>query len=144
MAHEVYITNIARFLPGNAVKNEEMEEYLGYVGGNIISRSKSIILRNNKIVSRYYAIDKNGNSTHTNYELAAQAIKNLESDSFKIADLDLLTCGTTTPDQLLPSHASMVHGEINSHPMEAISFSGSCSSGSINSSSSSLVDKLWF
>lgn len=129
MNKSVYINRIAKFLPGNPVSNDEMEQYLGFVGGDFRSRSKAIILRNNKITTRYYALDKNGNSTHNNAELTAEAVKGLVSSNFKLDDIQLLTCGTTTPDQLLPSHASMVHGELKSRPVEAISFSGSCCSG---------------
>lgn len=129
MTQAVYINKVARFLPGPPVSNDEMEEYLGFVGGNLRSKSKAIILRNNKITNRYYAITKDGKSTHSNYELAAAAIKNLEDESFKINDIQLLACGTTTPDQLLPSHASMVHGALLNKPVESISFSGSCCSG---------------
>lgn len=129
MNKPVYINRIAGFLPGDPVSNDEMEQYLGFVGGNFRSKSKAIVLRNNKITTRYYAIDKNGNSTHSNVQLTAEAIRKLQSDDFKISDIQLLTCGTTSPDQILPSHASMVHGELNSHPHEAISFSGSCCSG---------------
>ena len=129
MNKPVYINRIAGFLPGDPVSNDEMEQYLGFVGGNFRSKSKAIVLRNNKITTRYYAIDKNGNSTYSNAQLAVEAIRRLQSEDFKISDIQLLTCGTTSPDQILPSHASMVHGELNSHPHEAISFSGSCCSG---------------
>jgi 3-oxoacyl-[acyl-carrier-protein] synthase III len=129
MNKSVYINRIAGYLPGDPVSNDEMEQYLGFVGGNFRSKSKALVLRNNKITTRYYAIDKEGKHTHNNAQLTAEAIRRLESDDFRIGDIQLLTCGTTSPDQLLPSHASMVHGELKSHPHEAISFSGSCCSG---------------
>ncbi|MBS1635122.1 MAG: beta-ketoacyl-ACP synthase III [Bacteroidetes bacterium] len=129
MPDNVYINKIAKFLPGNPVNNDEMEEYLGFVGGDIRSRAKPLILRNNKITSRYYAIDKQGNSMYTNAEMTARAIKNLCTDGRTIQDIDLLTCGTTSPDQFLPGHAPMVHGLLNAGPVEAISFAGSCCSG---------------
>ena len=127
MEREVYINRIANFLPGNPIGNDEMEEYLGYIDGKK-SRSKAIILRNNKITSRYYSHDKQGKNTHTNTELTAEAIKALCTDGFKLDDIELLTSGTTSPDQLLPGHAIMVHGLLKSRPIEAISFSGSCCS----------------
>lgn len=129
MNKPVYINRIAGFLPGDPVSNDEMEQYLGFVGGNFRSKSKAIVLRNNKITNRHYAIDKKGNSAYSNVQLTAEAIRRLESDDFKLTDIQLLTCGTTSPDQLLPSHASMVHGELGNTPHEAISFSGSCCSG---------------
>jgi 3-oxoacyl-[acyl-carrier-protein] synthase-3 len=128
MNKAVYINRIAKFLPGEPVGNEEMEEYLGYVDGRK-SRSKSIVLRNNKITKRYYSRDKQGNSTHTNAELTAEAIKALCTDGFRLEDIELLTSGTTSPDQILPAHGVMVHGLLKTRPIEAITFSGSCCSG---------------
>lgn len=128
MDRAVYINRIAKFLPGEPVSNEEMEEYLGYIDGRK-SRSKSIVLRNNRITTRYYSRDKQGNSTHTNAELTAEAIRKLCTGGFKLDDIELLTCGTTSPDQILPAHGIMVHGLLKSRPVETISFSGSCCSG---------------
>lgn len=128
MTKSVYINRLAKFLPNDPVPNDEMESYLGMIGGNP-SRARAIVLRNNKIKTRYYALNKNGNSTHTNAQLAAKAIKNLCDDYFKVEDIELLACGTTSPDQLLPSHASMVHGELSTNPIEILSSSGGCSSG---------------
>jgi len=126
MSNTVYINRISKYFPGEPVNNDSMEDYLGYVGGDIKSKSKPIILRNNKIKNRYYALDKHGNSTHTNTELTVEAIKGLTDEYFSLEDIELLTCGTTTPDQLLPGHANMVHGALKARPIEAISFSGSC------------------
>jgi 3-oxoacyl-[acyl-carrier-protein] synthase III len=128
MNSKVYINRIAKFLPGNPISNEEMEEYLGFIDGKK-SRSKSIVLRNNKISTRYYARDKQGNVTYNNAELTSEAVKALCNDNFSPSDIELLTCGTTSPDQLLPSHAAMVHGLLNARAIEAISFSGACGSG---------------
>lgn len=126
MSHTVFINDIAKFLPGKPVSNDEMELYLGYLDGKTPSRAKSIVLRNNQIKNRYYAIDSNGNSMYSNAQLAAEAIRGLANDNFRLEEIDLLTCGTTSPDQILPSHASMVHGELGIRPMEAISFTGAC------------------
>jgi 3-oxoacyl-[acyl-carrier-protein] synthase-3 len=128
MDRTVYINRIAKFLPGDPVNNDEMEEYLGMVDGRK-SRAKAIVLRNNRITKRFYSRDKQGNSTHTNAELTAEAIKGICNDQFHVDDIELLTCGTTSPDQLLPAHGVMVHGLLKSRPIEAISFSGSCCSG---------------
>lgn len=128
MDRSVYINRIAKFLPGNPISNEEMEDYLGCVDGRK-SRSKAIILRNNKIKTRYYARDKEGNSSHTNAELTAEAIKSLCTNGFTLDQIELLTSGTTSPDQILPAHGVMVHGLLKTKPIEAISFSGSCCSG---------------
>lgn len=105
-----------------------MESYLGMVEGSP-SKAKPIILRNNRIKSRYYALDKEGNSTHSNTELTVEAIKTLFGDGFNVEDIDLLSCGTTSPDQLLPSHTSMVHGLLMNKPVEILSPAGSCCAG---------------
>jgi 3-oxoacyl-[acyl-carrier-protein] synthase-3 len=128
MAGEVYITNISKYLPNDPISNEEMEEILGMINGKP-SRAKNLVLRNNQIRTRYYAMDKNGNSTHTNAELTAEAIKKLTGNDFALDDIDLLACGTTSPDQLLPSHTAMVHGVLKIKPVEIISMSGACCTG---------------
>jgi 3-oxoacyl-[acyl-carrier-protein] synthase-3 len=128
MPKEVYITRVAKFLPNKPVTNEEMEKYLGQIEG-IPSKAKPIILRNNQIKSRYYALDEKGNPTHTNAQITAQAIRQLFDKEFTVNDVELLACGTTSPDQVLPSHTSMVHGELGGKPVEIISPAGSCATG---------------
>lgn len=126
---DVYIKAISKFLPNQAVNNDQMEEILGFVNGNA-SRAKAIVLRNNKIKSRYYAIDKEGNPTHNNTDLTVEAINRLlELSNVSKNDVDILSCGTSTPDQLLPSHASMVHGSWKNKPIEINSAIGICTSG---------------
>ncbi|MBN1157787.1 MAG: beta-ketoacyl-ACP synthase III [Bacteroidales bacterium] len=125
MSGEVYITAVSKFLPNNPVSNDEMEEYLGKINDQP-SRAKRIILRNNGIKSRYYALTRGGRPTHNNAELAAEAIKNLCNSRFRKEDIRLLVCGTASPDQIMPSHASMVHGLLQLPDIEIASFAGSC------------------
>ncbi len=121
----VYITKSAKFLPNNPVSNEEMEEYLGMIDG-VPSKGKGLTLRNNGIKTRYYSIDKQGRSTHSNAKMTALAIEQLTDDTFTQKDIEIIACGTTSPDNLLPSHAVMVHGELQCGPVELISPSGAC------------------
>jgi 3-oxoacyl-[acyl-carrier-protein] synthase-3 len=125
---DVYITKSANFLPNKAISNDEMEDYLGLIN-ETASKARRLILRNNKIVSRYYAIDKNGKSTHNNAELTNNAIHSLFDERFTAQDMELLSCGTTTPDVLVPSHASMVHGLLKNKTLELNSSSGVCCAG---------------
>jgi len=120
----VYITRVSKFLPNEPVANEEMEGILGMVNGKP-SRARALVLRNNGIKSRYYAI-KNGQRTHTNARMAAIAIQGLFDDKLPIDSLELLAVGTTSPEQILPSHASMVHGELGAGNMEIMCAAGSC------------------
>ncbi len=128
---EVYINNVSAFFPNKPVDNDNIEDVLGMVDGKP-SLVKRIVLRSNKIKSRYYAIDpKTNKTTHSNAKLAAEAIKKLKSDGFDINSAELLACGTTVPDQLLPNHALMVHGETDLKPIEVVSIAGICLSGLI-------------
>ncbi len=127
---QVYINKTATFYPNTAIANNEMEQYLGHIHGRP-SKSKHIVLRNNGIEQRYYALNTQGEPTHTNAEITVQAIRNLfPNNTDFLTSLEFLSCGTTTPDQLLPSHAVMVHGLLpeTSH-IEVVCQSGSCCSG---------------
>lgn len=121
---EVYINRLAKYLPNEPIANSEIEDVLGYIN-NKPSRAKAIVLRNNGIKSRYYAF-KDGVSTHSNAELTALAVKGLFPDG-KV-DTSLLTCGTSFPDQILPSHAAMTLGLLDTHPTEIYSPAGACCS----------------
>ncbi|MBL7104691.1 MAG: hypothetical protein ISS18_10200, partial [Bacteroidales bacterium] len=127
---DVYITRISNFLPNESVSNDEMEKYLGLINKQP-SKSKKIILRNNGIKSRYYAINREGKATHTNSEMASLAIKKLFNDNpDEIKDIDLLSCGTSSPDQMMPSHGVMVQGWLpETDNIEVVSLAGVCCSG---------------
>ena len=126
---EVYINKMAAFFPNDAVENADIEKVLGMVDGKP-SLVKRIVLRSNQIKTRYYAIDPETNeTTHSNAQLAAKSIEMLSDAGFDINSAELLACGTTTPDQLLPSHALMVHGETNMKNIEVVSIAGICLSG---------------
>ena len=116
-------------MPNEPVDNDSMETYLGMIDGKP-SKARRIILRRNGIKQRYYALDKNGQVTHTNVQMAANAIRNLFDDDFSLDDVDVLSCGTASPEQLVPSHGVMVHGELGGkRDIEVVSFSGSCCTG---------------
>ena len=121
----VFITKASKFLPNDPISNDEMESYLGMIDG-VPSKGKGLTLRNNGIKTRYYSIDKQGNSTHSNAQMTALAIEQLMDEEVSKKDIELLACGTTSPDNLLPSHAVMVHGELKCGPVELISPSGAC------------------
>lgn len=124
----VYITRISKFLPNKPISNDEMEGILGLVDGKA-SKARRIVLRNNKIKTRYYAIDENGNVTHNNAQLTKEAIELLCDKDFPKENIELLSCGTSSPDQTLPSHTAMVHGFLKNGNVEINSASGVCCSG---------------
>ena len=125
----VYITKASKYLPNTPIDNDQMEAFLGEIN-DAASKAKRIVLRNNGITTRYYALDTQGNPTHTNADLTCLAIKGLLDTHFKAADIQVLSCGTSTPDCLLPSHAAMVHGLLKgSGAVELNSSAGVCNSG---------------
>ena len=125
----VYINRTASFLPNQAVENDDIESILGMVN-NKPPKARRVVLRMNGIKKRYYAIDREtGKCTHSNAKMAAEAIRNLCDDDFSLADMECIACGTSSPDQLLPSHGVMVHGELRNPNCEVISTSGICASG---------------
>lgn len=125
----VYITKASKFLPNTPIDNDQMETFLGKIN-EAASRAKRVVLRNNGIQTRYYALDTQGNPTHTNAELTCLAIEELLDDRFRAEDIEVLSCGTSTPDTLLPSHAAMVHGLLRgSGVVELNSSAGVCNSG---------------
>jgi 3-oxoacyl-[acyl-carrier-protein] synthase III len=127
----VYITSIGKFLPGSPISNDEIEDYLGKIGGKT-SKSKRRILEQNQIQYRYYAMDKEQKSLYTNAEMASLAIRdalerngNLASDH----DIGFLAAATTQGDLLVPGFASMVHAETKLPVMEIATHHGVCASG---------------
>jgi len=130
MSEAVYITKTSHFLPNGPISNEEMEDYMGLIHGKK-SKARAIVLRNNGIKRRFYAMTKEGKATHTNAEMTSLAIRKLfNNNPSNLLEMELLSCGTSTPDQLMPSHACMVHGWLpESGPIEVVSPSGVCCSG---------------
>jgi 3-oxoacyl-[acyl-carrier-protein] synthase-3 len=127
---EVYITKTASYLPNEPVSNDEMEEYLGLINEKP-SKSRRIVLRNNGIKRRFYALTKGGKPTHTNAEMTSLAIRALFNNNPEgLKSFQLLSCGTSSPDQMMPSHAVMVHGWLpETNAIEVVSPSGVCCAG---------------
>ena len=125
MRTEVFLTRTGAFLPFAPVGNEEIEDVLGRVGGKS-SRARRIVLRSNGIQSRHYAIDRaTGEPAMSNAQLTAAAIRALGD----IGHVDCLVTGTSLPDQLMPNHAVMVHGELGWPRLEVVSCAGICLAG---------------
>ena len=127
---DVYINDIAAFLPNEPVTNDEIETVLGAVQ-NIPSPIKERILKNNGIEKRYYAIDrKTGELNYTNARLTAEAVKSLKPyEGFSVNDIECLCCGTSMADVILPGHGLMVQGELGIPSCEVITTAGICLCG---------------
>ena len=125
MSIDVFLTRTASFLPLEPVGNDEMEAVLGMVGGKP-SKARRIVLRNNGIQHRHYALDRvTGLPVMSNAQMAAEAVRALGD----IGKVDSLATATSRPDQLMPGHGVMVHGELGWPSLEVLSMSGICVAG---------------
>lgn len=101
----VYLNRTAAFLPNAPIGNDEMEAVLG-MAGELPSRVRRMILRSNGIQTRHYAIDPDSRrATHTNAELAAEAVRRLFAQGIEPEDITSLSCATSYPDQTMPATA---------------------------------------
>ncbi|HZN08261.1 MAG TPA: 3-oxoacyl-[acyl-carrier-protein] synthase III C-terminal domain-containing protein [Pyrinomonadaceae bacterium] len=129
MSSPVFINAVGKFLPGEPITNDEVEEYIGLIGGEA-SRLKSRILKQNGIQKRHYAINREGKLLFWNSTLAARSIIDAISHSeITLADVEYLAAATSQGDLLAPGFASMVQGELRLPPCEVASFHGVCASG---------------
>ena len=124
-----YITRSSVCLPNAPVENDQVEAILGQVGDRP-SRARRVVQRSNGIRRRYYVIDPaTGKPNYTNASLTAAAVKGLVHDGFALDQIACLACGTSNPDQLMPNHAVMVHGELGAPVCEVVATAGVCVSG---------------
>lgn len=124
-----YITRSSVCLPNAPVENDQVEAILGQVGERP-SRARRVVQRSNGIRRRYYVIDPaTGKPNYSNASLTAAAVKGLVSNGFALDQLACLACGTSNPDQLMPNHAVMVHGELGAPVCEVVATAGVCVSG---------------
>lgn len=128
MYDSVYITALGKFLPGEPISNDEMEDHLGFIGGKP-SRLKPRILKQNGIQTRHYAIDGHGNVKYWNSDLAALAVKDaIANSNLNLDQIEFLAAATSQSDLLAPGFASLVHGNLGTPPCEIASLHGVCAS----------------
>lgn len=128
MTTRVYITAAGKYLPGNPIPNEEIEDYLGLINKKP-SRTKEKMLQRNGIKTRYYALDKNQNTTISNSKMAANAIADCISHAtIHQSEIDFLSTASTQGDLPIPGFASMVHAETEINICEIATLHGVCAS----------------
>ncbi|GAA1056260.1 hypothetical protein GCM10017608_27580 [Agromyces luteolus] len=123
-----YLTGFGRYLPGDPVDNDGIVARLG--GDDpVTARIRGMILEQNGIRQRHYALDDDGEPTELNEELAVKALRAaLDDRGIRPDDLRMLATATTIGDVLVPGFASMVHGRLGGGPMQLLSASGVCAS----------------
>ncbi|MBT2325094.1 iron-containing redox enzyme family protein [Variovorax paradoxus] len=125
----VYLESAGYFMPGEAVSNEHMDAYIAPLN-RMSERIKRRILAENGIRERYYAIDAEGRTVHTNAQLAAGAIRHcLQQGGTELSRVSLLASGSSGGDALMPGFANMIQGELAAPPMETLSVHGICAAG---------------
>ncbi len=125
MSVDVFVTRTGAYLPLEPVGNDEIEQVLGMVGGRP-SKARRLILRSNGIRTRHYALDRaTGRPVMTNAQMAAKAVRALGD----VGRVDCLAAATSRPDQLMPGHGVMVHGELGWPRLEVLSLAGICVAG---------------
>jgi 3-oxoacyl-[acyl-carrier-protein] synthase III len=126
----VYLTGCSAFLPNDPISNDRIDAVLGELPSRYTALERRV-LASNGIQSRHYAIDPDTRAlTHSNASLTVEAIRRLCADTdFSIERLQCLACGTSSADQVIPGHASMVHAELAAPVCETISPAGVCCSG---------------
>ena len=124
---DVFLTAAGAFLPGPPIPNSEMLDYIGEIDARSTKLGR-LVLRQNRIRTRHYAITPAGKVAHSNAAMAAAAVRNaVDHSELSLSDLDFL--GTATQgDLLVPGHASAVHAELSLPPLEIASFQSVCAS----------------
>ncbi|WP_149193545.1 iron-containing redox enzyme family protein [Luteimonas suaedae] len=127
---DVYITATGAYYPGPAIDNEAIDRYIEPINA-LSPRLKRRILGENGIATRHYAIDEDGNSTHSCAGLAAAAVRAClgEDHAPALRAIDLLAAATSSGDLLLPGFANMVQAELGAPAMATASHHGVCASG---------------
>lgn len=124
----VYLTTTGLHMPGPAIANDKMADYLGLIDARS-AKFRDFVLRQNGIKSRHYAIDELQNLTISNAGMAAAALQNaLDTADIEVSTLQSLSAATTLPDLIVPGHASAVHAELGGGPLDLASFQSVCAS----------------
>lgn len=126
--HDVYINGLGAFLPGPPVPSAEMEDYLGRVGGKP-SRHRALVLRQNRIKTRHYALGRDGKARHSSAGMSGQAIRRaVENSELALGDISYLAASSTLGDVLVPGLASHIHADLGLPPIELANFQSVCAS----------------
>ena len=123
---DVFIAGTGFHLPGAPIDNEGMDAFIAPLN-RISGRIKQRILAENGIRTRHYAIDPDGRTRESNAQMAAAAIRAALADArCDLSAIDLLACGTSGGDAIMPGFANMVQGELGAPPMHTHTSVGVC------------------
>lgn len=126
--NEIFINGLGAFLPDDPVPNDEIEDYLGWVF-NKPSKYRSISLKQNRIRTRHYALDREGRARHTSSGMAAGAIRSaIRNSELALDKITYLATSSTLGDGLVPGLAAHVHAALGINEIEIANFQSVCAS----------------
>lgn len=125
---QAFITTTGSYLPGPPVANDDIERHIGVVSP-LASRLGRLVLRQNRIRTRHYAVDAEGRTDTTVARMAADAARDLLSRAeIPGSAVTHLVTATTQADGMVPGLASGVHRELGLPPLEITSCQSVCAS----------------
>lgn len=125
---QAYINASDQFLPGKPIENNEMADYIGHISSKA-ERLGKLTLRQNRIKTRHYAINKDGSTQWTVSGLAAEALNNcINAAAIDKKEIGFLATSTTQNDLLVPGMASQVHAKLKLPPIEIANMQSVCAS----------------
>lgn len=140
--HQAYITGSAQFLPGPPIGNSEMGNYIGQLSAES-DRLGRLVLRQNRIRSRHYAIRPDGTSDWTLAKLGGQVVQALMAEcEVNARAIGYLATATTQNDLLVPGLASGVHAASGLPPLEIANLQSVCASAMMALKSTALQIRL--
>jgi 3-oxoacyl-[acyl-carrier-protein] synthase-3 len=131
-----HITGTGSFLPGEAVANAAIPDFMGELGGEALVRRR--ILRMNGIKSRHYALDRGQYATHDVHEMAALAAGRCLGG--KAGAFTYLSAGSTNTPLVGPGLSSILHSRLAEHGLVAGGLEINSNSGICTSSAQALVN----
>ncbi len=124
--NDVFIAGAGFHLPGEPIDNAAMDAFIAPIN-RVSGRIKQRILAENGIRSRHYAIDAEGHTRESNAQMAAAAVRAALADAgCGLSQIELLACGTSGGDSIMPGFANMVQGELGAPPMATHTSIGVC------------------
>lgn len=124
-----YILGTGAFLPGPPISNAEIDDFIAPIGSGV-ARIKRRVLRENGINTRHYALDRNGETVYSSWQLAEIAVRtSLDASGVGPGQVSLLCTGSSGGDTGMPGFANMLHGNLGFPPLEASSHQGVCAAG---------------
>jgi 3-oxoacyl-[acyl-carrier-protein] synthase-3 len=131
-----YLTGTGSFLPGEAVANAAIPDFMGELDGEALVRRK--ILRMNGIKNRHYALDRDQHATHDVYEMAALAARDCLGG--KAGAFTYLSAGSTNTPLVGPGISSLLHSRLADHGLISDAVEINSNSGICTSSAQALVN----